>query len=301
MAGVMCYLSGLGRPLTLKEGDLESDRCWFRRAWTLQEVGYDRVIAGDTPDGPLHAEPMNEDGKYETELLTRFHNQLQSTRAGAIFWEMFEALKSMQNRVSTNPVDRVAGLTFLLQSETIPAYYESESPEDAWTAFVNSMRAEIRGELFSSYPEPGNAGTKWRPSWNQLMTKALPADGYLSTNVDRNEMDEDWCEEECIEKGLVWGLAQVAEGCDRRGELIVKDAGGTEHAFNITAIHEYPIPDDTYTLIGAYRWSSPYCVVGRRLSEKRFGKVSVFQIPDGDERSRLQDLHITEHCWNILV
>ncbi|KAK0476775.1 hypothetical protein IW261DRAFT_1490038 [Armillaria novae-zelandiae] len=31
----VCYLSGLGRPLTLKEGDLESDRSWFRRAWTL--------------------------------------------------------------------------------------------------------------------------------------------------------------------------------------------------------------------------------------------------------------------------
>ncbi len=60
---VVCYLSGLGRPLTLKEGDLESDRCWFRRAWTLQEVGEDRVIAGDTPDGPLHAECK--DGKYE--------------------------------------------------------------------------------------------------------------------------------------------------------------------------------------------------------------------------------------------
>ncbi|KAK0431254.1 hypothetical protein EV421DRAFT_1928419 [Armillaria borealis] len=32
---VAIYLSGLGRPMSLKEGDLESDRCWFRRAWTL--------------------------------------------------------------------------------------------------------------------------------------------------------------------------------------------------------------------------------------------------------------------------
>ncbi|KAK0186014.1 hypothetical protein F5146DRAFT_165506 [Armillaria mellea] len=46
---VVVYLSGLGRPLTLKEGDLESDRCWFRRAWTLQEVGKKRNIAGDMP------------------------------------------------------------------------------------------------------------------------------------------------------------------------------------------------------------------------------------------------------------
>ncbi len=69
-AKVMTYLSGLGRPLTLKDGDLDSGRCWFRRAWTLQEVGETSVIVGDTPDGPLHAE--HKDGKYETELLTRF-------------------------------------------------------------------------------------------------------------------------------------------------------------------------------------------------------------------------------------
>ncbi len=27
---VVCYLSGQGRPFSLKENDLESDTCWFR-------------------------------------------------------------------------------------------------------------------------------------------------------------------------------------------------------------------------------------------------------------------------------
>ncbi len=39
-----------------KEGDLESDWCWVRWAWTLQEVGQSRVIAGFVPDGLMHAE-----------------------------------------------------------------------------------------------------------------------------------------------------------------------------------------------------------------------------------------------------
>ncbi|KAK0430318.1 hypothetical protein EV421DRAFT_1677422, partial [Armillaria borealis] len=52
-ADVVIYLGGLGRPLRLKDGDLDSDRCWFRRAWTVQEVGDSRVIAGDTLDGPM--------------------------------------------------------------------------------------------------------------------------------------------------------------------------------------------------------------------------------------------------------
>ncbi|SJL05272.1 uncharacterized protein ARMOST_08638 [Armillaria ostoyae] len=77
-AQVVCYLSGLGLPLDFKEGDLESDRSWFRRAWTLQEVGQTRTIAGDTPDGPMHAEPIDDAGNYKDELLTNFHKQLKS-------------------------------------------------------------------------------------------------------------------------------------------------------------------------------------------------------------------------------
>ncbi|KAK0458757.1 uncharacterized protein EV420DRAFT_1333904 [Desarmillaria tabescens] len=293
---VVIYLSGLGRPLGLKEGDLDSDRCWFRRAWTLQEVGKKRLIAGDTPDGPLHAK--RKDRKYGTPLLTRFHRQLQSTRK--ISHGVFPALKEMQTRVSTNPVDKVAGLAFVLFSSSIPAYYANESVEDAWTALVNSMRAWVRGRLFFSYPERGNAGRKWRPSWDQLMTKPLPdANGYTRIVIRRNEeMDEDSCNVKCIEKGLVRGLA-VVEGSDRRGELIVQDAGGTEHAFNITATHKYPIPDNTYTLICAHRWKSPYCVVGQRLPGRRFEKVSVLQISDEQEWRQFHNL--TKQCRYILV
>ncbi|PBK90079.1 hypothetical protein ARMGADRAFT_1112211, partial [Armillaria gallica] len=32
---VVWYLSGLGQPLSLKKGDLDSDRSWFQHAWTV--------------------------------------------------------------------------------------------------------------------------------------------------------------------------------------------------------------------------------------------------------------------------
>ncbi|KAK0458754.1 uncharacterized protein EV420DRAFT_330307 [Desarmillaria tabescens] len=295
---VVWYLSGLGRPLSLKDGDLDSDRCWFRRAWTLQELGYERVIAGDTPDGPMHAECKY--GKYETELLTRFHKQLQSMEDISNS-RVFDVLEEMRNRVSTNPVDKVAGLAFVLRSKTIPAYYETESLEDAWTALVYSMDSWTRRMLFLSYPEPGNAGRKWTPSWDQLMMKPLPVGGYSLIDLDRNEeMGEDSCYAECIEKGCVRGLDQVAEGSDRRGELIVQGKYGTEH-LNITATHKYPIPDNTYTLICDYKLYSTSCIVGRRLPGKRFEKVSVLQIPNRYRWRRVENLYITEKCRNILV
>ncbi|KAK0224557.1 hypothetical protein EDD85DRAFT_940906 [Armillaria nabsnona] len=296
-ANVVCYLSGLGRPLTLKEGDLESDRSWFRRAWTLQEIGGDegRVIAGDTPDGPLHAEC--EDGKYETELLTRFHKQLESVHQS--LWDVHESLEEMRKRVSTNLVDKIAGLAFLMRSKSIPAYYESESLEHAWTALVNSMHTFYRGSLFFLCAEPGNADKKWRPSWDQVMTKPLPAVLGTLTAANRDEAgDEDRCYAEGIE-GLVLGLAIVEEG-DRRGVLIVKDKGGIEHRFEITATHTSPIPEDTYTIIYDWHHRGGVCVVGRSLPGGKFEKVSTLII-SREEYYRLMDLSITEWRRYILI
>ncbi|PBK76391.1 hypothetical protein ARMSODRAFT_1078535 [Armillaria solidipes] len=300
---VVCYLSGLGRPLMLKEGDLDSDRSWFRHAWTMQEVGRSRVIAGDTPNGPLHAECK--DGKYETELLTRFHEQLQSMHQ----FEVREALEEMRHRVSTNPLDRIAGLAFLMESASIPAYYESESFEEAWTALVNSMAPRCRAQLFFVYPEPGNAGKKWRPSWEQVtMQMSLPAYDFMPCiDVDRDETgpgDEDSCDGECIE-GLVRGLAVMEEG-DRRGVLIVKDKDGIEHALEIIAAHTYPIPEDTYTMIrtcvrnGSSRARGYGWVVGKSLLGGKYEKVSVLKIPL-KEQSRIWGLRITERHQYILI
>ncbi|KAG7441907.1 uncharacterized protein BT62DRAFT_459255 [Guyanagaster necrorhizus] len=312
---VMIYLGGLGRPFTLKDGDLDSDRCWFRRAWTLQEIGKERIIVGDTPDGPLHAKPIDKDGNYDTEILTRFHKQLRSISAVnhlslqlPVSPTIFEALSQMQNRVSTNPVDKVAGLAFPLDPITIPAYRESESLEDAWTELVNAMSVRNRGRLFILYPEPGDTGMKWRPSWEQVMKKPLPVGQYYSTmevHWDR-EMNDNWFEGSCIEKVFVRGLAAgSAEKVKRRGKLIIKDANGAEHTLDIIARHKFPIPEDMYTLLGmdgfVLRLILKRCwVVGRRLSDEKFEKVSVFEIANDKEVRRLERLGI-KRCRNILI
>ncbi len=279
-AWVVIYLSGLGRPSSLKEGDLESDRGWFRRAWTLQEVGTQRIIAGDTPDAPMHAQPIDQDRNYETEILTRYHKQLESLQG---FRDIFCVLADMQNRVSTNPVDKVAGLAFLLFPITIPAYHESESLEDAWTALVNTMGPVMRACFLFLYPGVGLGCKKWRPTWEQVMTGPLPADNRCPGFVKRNdETDEDWYEGACIEKGHVQGLA---EGGDHRcGELVIEGVDGMAHMFKILVTHQLPILEDTYTLIGSNReyldgtlLHSQYWAFGRRLSEQRFEKYSVFK------------------------
>ncbi|KAK0432224.1 hypothetical protein EV421DRAFT_1719706, partial [Armillaria borealis] len=246
---VVIYLSGLGWPLSLKEGDLDSDRCWFRRAWTVQEVGFaGRIIAGDTPDGPMHAKPIDDDGNYKMDVLTRFHKKLKSLHTHG---DIFSVLTAMRYRVSTNPVDRVAGLTLPLRPNMIPAYYESGSLQDAWTALVNTTHNVDCALLLFQYPGVGLGCKKWRPTWDQVMTEPLPAYvDYFGEVQHDDETDEDWVDGFCIEKGFLRGLdVGLAEGVDQRGQLVVKDADGMSHTFKICVTHQFPIPEDMYVLL----------------------------------------------------
>ncbi|KAK0429830.1 hypothetical protein EV421DRAFT_1945912 [Armillaria borealis] len=294
---VVIYLSGLGLPLSLKEGDLDSDWCWFRRAWTLQEVSNSRIIAGDMPNGPMHVGPVDEDGNYETELLMRFHKQLGSITNRGIFSQ----LTDMQMRVSMNPVDKVTGLAFPLLLWTIPAYNESESLEDAWTALVNEMYSVMRMSFLFVYPRVGLGHKKWRPMWEQVMTEPLPVDDYFPGPVRHDdETDEDSFSGPCIEKGCVHGLdVELAEGVDRRGELVVESVDGMPHTFAIHATHQIPIPEDAYMLLGNdadrhYGKQRQHWAVGRRLPRQRFEKMSVVVMDDEQDSKRLEDLGIVD-------
>ncbi|SJL03714.1 uncharacterized protein ARMOST_07071 [Armillaria ostoyae] len=315
---VVCYFSGLGRPWTLKEGDLDSNRSWFRRVWTLQDVGRKMVIAGDTPNGPQHVKPADE---TEEKMLARVHRQLNFSKVVSRGFEsdVFNVLADMRDRISTNPVDKIAGLAFPLRSTAIAAYYELESLEDAWTALVDTMGARYRAQLFFLYPEPGNGRKKWRPSWEQVMRKpGLRVDGFQVATISWDEPplsrdgspeimavrdeegDVDYHQLFCIDNVIVEGLAVKYETA-RWGQFIVtKEGSHGGHSFKIGAGHQYPIPEGTYTLISSHM-ESQYWVVGKRLSDQRFEKVSVFEMDSSDEIKELMDLGVAKRSPIFLL
>ncbi|KAK0471156.1 hypothetical protein IW261DRAFT_1425425 [Armillaria novae-zelandiae] len=290
---VVVYLNGLGRPLRLKDGDLDSDRSWFRRAWTVQEAGSWRIIAGDTPDGPMHAQQIG-GGNYKTALLTRFHDELHSVHDVGLL--MFTALANMQKRVSTSPVDRVAGLAFLLDLRRIPVYHESETLENAWTALVNAMQPDKRVLFLLLYPAVGLECKKWRPSWSQVMMEPLPKDIIYSHNPGigvhyDNETHEDWFDGVCIEEGHVRGFnVGSAEEHDRCGELVLEAADGIVYTFKTRVTHQFLIPEDTYTLLGCDPLRCcMWWAIGRRLPDQKFEKVSVIEMDSDTELERLRE------------
>lgn len=214
---------------------------------------------------------------------------------------VYEVLWQMRTRVSTKPLDKVAGLAYVLSAKSIPIYDEMQSEEDAWAALVDVMPKVYLQELLL-YPEPGNGCKLWRPSWSQVMTGALPSFGGITRTyevVQTGELEGDWYEGPCIKAGNVWGLDDVSdEGIPRQGELAIKDFTGTTHTFKISANHTHPIPDGSYILISSNYFSdvSEHWVVGWQRRDGKFAKVSVIRVADRIERQRVYELRVAERC-----
>ncbi|SJL09000.1 uncharacterized protein ARMOST_12376 [Armillaria ostoyae] len=299
---VVCYFCGLGLPLSFKvEDDFDDDRCWFRRAWTLQEIHEDMIMGGKTSDGMI----------MQADTQARFNKELSSLQSirDPSRRSVFDLLSLMQSRVSSYPVDKVAGLVYPLVRKTTPVYNWTQSEEDAWTALVNEMNGHYGGQMLFLYSAQGNGRKFWRPSWKQAMTEKLPSSAKLATLwswvCHTEEMDDSY-EGPLIESCYVQGLAQRdLEGRPRWGQLVVEDGtdARTKGVFAITATHEYMIPDGSYTLLGSTAISDDvmYWVVGERLSDQRFKKLSVFEMPGREEQLKLKKLGIAKESRTFLA
>ncbi|PBK59021.1 hypothetical protein ARMSODRAFT_1027774 [Armillaria solidipes] len=279
-ADVVCYFSGLGRPLNLKHGDFESDRCWFNRAWTVQETSTNLCL---TIAGQVRGHIMEED------MQIMFSQKLESLDTMRFYRTTLNVLSQMQHRTATNPLDKVAGLVYLLNMESIPIYDMKQSEEEAWAVLVDDMRPRSRADLLFYFPEPGSGNKCWRPSWEQVMTQKFHF-RYESMKLEgvrrMEENDVDWFDGLRIDSVQVCGLADASSTGDlRRGQLFVKIGTKAPHAFEIIADHGYSIPDGSYTLLGSHRGTLMRLIfaVGRLRQDGKFEKLSVFTMTDPRE------------------
>ncbi|PBK63806.1 hypothetical protein ARMSODRAFT_962846 [Armillaria solidipes] len=295
IGSLYCNISvrGLGRPLSLNPGDLENERNWFNRAWTLQETAKHPIIGGST----------DVDLITDNDVKAKLKEKLQLVK-GIREADVFYFLWQMQIRKSTKPLDKVTGLAYLLcgdslESRSIPVYDETQSQEDAWDVLVDAMESSHKLELLFIYPEPGNGPQRWRPLWKQVMERRiLYRDGYRphsqQDSIRKLETGDFLYEGPCIESGFVSGLAHGSydKGKPRRGGLAIKHGGPTEAPYvsDVFAHHAFPIPDGWYTLIGltfftdnGLRWEMRFSelecwVVGWRRWDGRFEKLSVINM-----------------------
>ncbi|KAK0479147.1 hypothetical protein IW261DRAFT_1626329, partial [Armillaria novae-zelandiae] len=282
-AQVVCYFNGLGRPLHLTPDYFKSERCWFRRAWTLQEISIDPIIGGETGDDVA-----------EDEVRKKFDEQLLRLRHIRHRHFVLQLASEMQNQVSSGPLDKVAGLAYLLNPPCIPIYDAKMSDADAWEVLMDVMLHFSLAELFFYFPEPGNGRKYWRLSWQQILTTktCLTTPMLWVGDFRHGDTDEDWYSRYFIDSADVRCLDEgLEEEMPRQGEMVFKTSAGISHTFKISADHVYRIPDGSYAVSGAHIFR--HCVVGRLRGNQKFEKLSIFHLVD-DEPFRTWELGLEE-------
>ncbi|KAK0421706.1 hypothetical protein EV421DRAFT_1915732 [Armillaria borealis] len=207
------------------------------------EITDDAIVGGEI-----------EDNIMEKEVQRRFDLQLASLREIQRLSLTFDILSEMQDQVSTKPLDKVAGLAYPLQTESIPIYDAEQSDADAWEALMDVMSSTRQAELLFHYPEPGNGKKCWQPSWEQVTTrKTISHFHWHGGHVEVDRMEDrnaDRYKGFRIDSGYVQGLSEARKELKcRQGELVLKDVIGIPYTVKILADHAYPIPNGFYTLI----------------------------------------------------
>ncbi|EJD50333.1 hypothetical protein AURDEDRAFT_150132 [Auricularia subglabra TFB-10046 SS5] len=245
---VVHYYSGLGRPF--KVGNLDDERHWINRAWTLQEVSTSHLIAGKarySPDPGDGTSDPQEQRLYNVVSSLLVHAQRPAS--------IFPMLKAMRFRAATSEQDKISGLAYRLGSGSsrLPPYIIKQDAEPAWDALVRTMHARFRGDLLFRFPLPGDGKYKWYPSWHQIIDRSTvlpPADDESSDLVDISLDSGAYC----YRGGYRFGGCRMtglpgAPPNSHQQVVVIPGPRSKEHQLLARVAGNRPVADGTYTLV----------------------------------------------------
>lgn len=303
-AKIVHYFSGLGK--TFRIGDMSSPKHWLNRAWTLQEVGQDNILAGKADDSPELeiASDLIDMENVNDPSVVMFYTRLREARVlvidGAVE-SIFALLPQVTYRSAESELDKIAGLAYLLRSRGLPPYITTQSPEEAWSTLLKFIQPFYRGELLFLFAEPGNGHWVWAPSWKQAMTADLPKRATRSLSSNDNSIPLHplprpnrllfYEKANRLDDCKVEGLIDVdPDNNIRKGRLTVTGRRGSQHVFRVSARHQVSVSGaDSYILVGDS--SLEYWVVATQLTTGVLKKVTVLSMAS-EESERLIELRL---------
>lgn len=293
---IVYYFSGLGRPFVL--GNMDSNRHWLNRAWTLQEISVNGRPAGIHPGSRYITKPqVNEEGEYLDQDVAHFDNSFEKQLSLTQKDNFFDVLRAMRKRAATGELDKIAGLGYLLGCKSLPQYDTTKTSNQAFSKMLEVTNSRYRGDLFFRYPRPGtdvDTGRLWAPSWDQILEapdSELPeAKGtWLREDVLFKEDGRSLYRGFCVDGVKVTGFSMKDPQNGRReGLLHFKDDEGATHTFRVcpTDSHQVEIPDGLYTIVMSQGFTS--YVVGHRDNASNFAKVSVLKQMGQEKEDRME-------------
>ncbi|KAH6902592.1 hypothetical protein BKA70DRAFT_1112715 [Coprinopsis sp. MPI-PUGE-AT-0042] len=255
---VVHYFNGLGRPFAI--GDVNGQRHWLNRAWTLQELGAKscRHTGGITEASPK--DPWKDLGFvggpfYDGLAAMEF---LESSSASIL-----NAMFSMRNRACSNALDRVAGLAYPLQASKLVMYDSDCDPGRAWELLLPHLEERVLACLSAAYPFPGSGGYRFVPTWQQLLSYGFPSAGSPD-EIDFSSSppfgDMEYVDNTfrgkfpCIRSRLD-GLTGSAGQTKRQGTATILANSGSSDSIQRVCVSSSDIADGLYDLVILFDFS----------------------------------------------
>ncbi|KAF8465533.1 hypothetical protein BDZ91DRAFT_783245 [Kalaharituber pfeilii] len=269
--GVLRYFNGLGRRFVCSTEIWSDRRHWANRAWTLQEMRPEEemVNAGVIVGSRLSlSTPLSTSGEHITlRMMLKPLSELALAIHSPSGCSIIELARHMSKRFATNPVDKIAGINYLIWPKgwtfDLPIYNPATHMEDAWLRCVRSMRRDLKVELLFLFPHPRehltnhttSVNSSWIPTWSQIADFAgdvwtdLPL-RVISENVYTSALNP------LIVPTLLWGLRDplgtlVFDECtisvvsDNTYKIIL-GLKGLRQKFNSFQFYStYPVPQDS--------------------------------------------------------
>ena len=175
-AKIVRYFNGLGVPFS-NDGWGDS-RHWLCRAWTLQEIASEKntingAIPRDLRDPSQRCVFLNSQGTVSGKLI-KFRSaispviQLAAQVDSVYGCDIYELAREMAGRQSTEPLDKLSGLFYLLHTTKLPCYDEHKTGEDIWRECFHLLPLERRVEILFNFPYRGS-DKQWFPTWAQIL------------------------------------------------------------------------------------------------------------------------------------
>ena len=232
--GIARYFNGLGQAFSTTGWD--DSRHWLRRAWTLQEIRsesttYNAGIWHQTSAHVIMNTESNVDGKVTTlrqalNPIVKLAAQVDTPSGCSVY----KLVKQMAKRNATQPIDKVAGLFYLLRTTQLPTYDAGIKDRDVWATCFHVLPLERKIEILFDFPYGGNCAgpdCQWFPAWRQLMEwpDRDPRYSHKVAVCPPNQVHVQLSQAQKPEHLFVshiWAISDVCLCQNERGEYVIK-------------------------------------------------------------------------------
>ena len=175
-ANIVRYFNGLGVRFCDKHWD--GPRHWLQRAWTLQEIANENTtINGGIPrdEGEVFLNSSGEVlGKDQVRKVIKLRSalrpvlQLAAQLDDPYGCDLYELVQEMSRRHATQPLDKLAGLFYLLRTSKLPCYDAKKTSEDVWKQFFYLLPPQQKAQVLFHFPYRASED-QWFPTWAQVL------------------------------------------------------------------------------------------------------------------------------------